>query len=296
MQDYFQKYIYTVNRYIFWRILPVTIVAYFICQYNGHRITLHSEIKHLIWFIVRNGGAAIAIYLWVKAMEFFRISTLTVMGGTCPLFILFLSIIILNESFYWRYLIGILLCFAGSAIIVLNDRKPQSQTAILNDNIFLGLIIEILNILIGAFCAIGQKILVKDKMDLHEQLYYLGLYNVILSGVMSIIDLHFGFNWKYILYIGSNGVFFYLGNYLTTLALKYISVIKFQPISYLCLVFTYLFSYLLLGEPIFFTDIVGTVFIVGFQAYNIYYPVGRQVENKEMSSLITDKNKNTEKQ
>ena len=289
--------IYTVNSCIFWRILPVTIAAYIICHLKGHRITPHSEIKHLKWFIVRNGGAAVAIYCWVKTMEFFRISTVTVMGGTCPLFILFLSILILNESFYWRYLIGIILCFIGSAIIVLNDRKPQSQTAILNDNIFLGIIIEIINISIGAFCAIGQKIVVKDQMDLDEQLYYLGLYNVVLSGIMSIIDLHFGFNWKYILYTGSNGVFFYVGNYLTSLALKYIAVMKFQPITYLCLVFTYIFSYLLLGEPIFFTDIIGTIFIVGFQAYNLYYPVGKQVENKEnkdMSSIITDNNINNE--
>ena len=287
--------IYTVNSCIFWRILPVTIAGFVICKYKGHRITPHTEIKHLKWFIIRNGGAAIAIYCWVKAMEFFRISTLTVMFGTCPLFILFLSIIILDESFYVRYLIGIILCFIGSAIIVLNDTKPQSRKDILNDNIFLGLFFELVNILLNAFGAIGQKILVKDKMDLDEQLYYLGLYNVVFAGVLSIIDMHFGFNWKYILFIGSNGLFFYLGNYLTSLALKYISVMKFQPITYLCLVFTYILSFLLLGEPIFFTDIIGTIFIVGFQAYNLYYPVGKQVEKKEMSSIITDKNKNIEK-
>ena len=287
--------IYTTNSCIFWRILPVTIAGYCICQYKGHRITPHREIKHLKWFIIRNAGAAIAIYCWIKAMEFFRASTLQVMFGTCPLFILFLSIFILDESFYIRYLIGIILCFIGSAIIVLNDRKPQSKKDILNDNIFLGLFYEMVNILMNAFCAIGQKIITKDKMDLDEQLYYLGLYNVVLAGVMSLIDLHFGFNLVYILYIGSNGVFFYLGNYLTSLALKYIAVMKFQPITYLAIVFTYIFSFLLLGEPIFFTDIIGTILIVGFQAYNMYYPVGKQVENKEMSSIITDKNDNIEK-
>ena len=111
--------VYTVNSCIFWRILPVTIAGYVICHYKGHRITPHSEIKHLKWFIIRNGGAAVVIACWVKAMEFFRISTLSVMGCTCPLFILFLSIIILDESFYWRYFIGIILCFLGSAVIVL---------------------------------------------------------------------------------------------------------------------------------------------------------------------------------
>ena len=150
--------IYSVNSCIFWRVLPVTIVAYLICRYKGHKITPHSEIKHLNWFLIRNLGAALTIYCWVKAMEFFRISTLTVMFGTCPLFILFLSIIILDESFYVRYLIGIILCFIGSAIIVLNDTKPQSRKDILNDNIFLGLFFEIVNILLRIWCNRSKNI------------------------------------------------------------------------------------------------------------------------------------------
>ena len=285
--------IYTVNSCIFWRVLPVTIVAYLICKHKGHRITPHKEIKHLNWFLIRNLGAALTIYCWVKAMDFFRISTITVFAGTCPLVVLIFSIIILGESFYWRYLIGIILCFIGSAIIVLNDRKPQSQTTILNDNIVLGLFVAFVYVLTNALNSVGQKIITKDKMDLDEQLFFLSFYNLVVAGIMSACNMHFGLDLKYILYVGSNAITFYLGNYLTSLALKYIAIMKFQPITYLCIVFTYMFSFLLLGEPIFFTDVIGTVLIVGFQMYNLYYPVGRQVENKgnkDMSSIRTDKN------
>ena len=88
--------IYSVNSCMFWRILPVTIAAYYICKYKGLKITPHNQIKHIQWFVIRNLGLALAILFWVKLMEFFRISTITVIAGTCPLFILFLSIIVLN--------------------------------------------------------------------------------------------------------------------------------------------------------------------------------------------------------
>ena len=286
---------YRIYTCIFWRILPALITAYIICKKNGHKITSFSEVKHKNWFLFRNVGLVLSIFFWIKSMEYFRISTITVIGKTSPLFIILISVVVLNETFYMRYLIGVVICFIGSAIIVLNDKKPGSKKNIINDNIFVGIILQILNVTFTSLNNVGQKILVKDKMDLNEQLFYLGLYNVVPMGIISLFKGDFIFDIKYILYLMSNGFFFYLGNYLTSMCFRYIAISKFQPITYLQIVFTFILSNIILGEPLYFTDIVGACFIIGFQFFNIKFPPGRKIDESKLKEKFKNDNDNNNK-
>ena len=79
-------------------------------------------------------------------------------------------------------------------------------------------------------------------------------------------------NIKYILYVMTNAPIFYLANYYNAEALKYISINKLNPITYLTIVFVFILGYFLLGEKVYLTDIIGSVIIIGFQLYNIYVP------------------------
>jgi len=91
---------------------------------------------------------------------------------------------------------------------------------------------------------------------------------------------------KYIAYVSSNGIIFYVANYCNTLCFKYIAISKFQPITYLCIVFTFILSAILLGEPVYFSDLIGTSIIIGFQYYNFKYPVGKAAELPEKENNI----------
>lgn len=79
-------------------------------------------------------------------------------------------------------------------------------------------------------------------------------------------------NIKYILYVMTNAPIFYLANYYNAEALKYISINKLNPITYLSIVFVFILGYFLLGENIYLTDVIGSIIIIGFQLYNIYVP------------------------
>lgn len=79
-------------------------------------------------------------------------------------------------------------------------------------------------------------------------------------------------NIKYILYVMTNAPIFYLANYCDAKALKYISINKLNPITYLSIVFVFILGYFLLGENIYLTDVIGSIIIIGFQLYNIYVP------------------------
>ena len=287
---------YSLNSIIFWRCLPVIVISYIECYYKGIRITPHREIKHIVWFYFRSLGNYFFVLLNITVLSYFRLSTSRVFLSCQPLVTIFLSIIFLSETFYFRYLFGILVGLLGSSIIALNDKKPQSKNTIINDNMSQGLIYAALLLITMALASIGQKMITRDKMPVEVQNFYLGFYNGLPAFIMCIYEKHFCFNdIKYILYCISNGLVFLAGHYLTSICYKYIAISKYLPVTYLVVVFTFILSITILREPLFFTDILGACFIIGFQFYNLTYPPKRNnVEdnniNKEKILNNFDKN------
>ena len=269
---------YTDNSILFWRMFPVTVMGYIICKYYNIHIQTFSELKHLNWFLCRNALAYLFIIAWIKMYSYFRVSTITVIGGTTPILIIIISVFLIGEKFYIRYLLGVLLCIFGSSIIILNDRKPEAKTQILNDNLFVGILLGITNVTLVALSLVGQKVLTKEGMDIHLQTFYFSAFNVVPAFIFGIFMDGLKFtHLKYITYVSSNGLIFYSANYLNTLCFRYIAISKFQPITYLNIVFTFILSAILLGEPVYFSDIIGALIIIGFQYYNFVYPPGRTV-------------------
>ena len=279
---YFPEY-YSDNSVLFWRMFIVAVLGYCICKYKNIYIKRLTEQKNVKWFLFRNGTAYIFITCWIKMYSYFRVSTISVVGGTAPLVIIILSVFLIGEKFYIRYIIGVILCIIGSSVIIFNDKNPKAKSQILDDNVFVGILYAISNISLFSLSMVGQKVLTKEGMECDLQNYYFGLYNAVPSFVVYVFSGEiFSINIPYCLYVTTNGLVFYLANYLTTICLRYIAVSKFQPITYLCIVFTFILSGIILGEPIFFTDIIGAAIIIGFQYYNFQYPPGRAVNQKNI--------------
>ena len=107
-----------------------------------------------------------SIFIELKCFFYFRVSTKSVIGGITPLVIIILSIFLLKEKFYMRYIIGVFTYILGSNFIIFNDRKPQSKTQILNDNIFAGILFAIGGVSLISLSYIGQKAITKEGMGL----------------------------------------------------------------------------------------------------------------------------------
>ena len=265
---------YSDNSALFWRMLTIALIGFILCKYRKINILRFSEIKNKKWFLLRNATSYIYITCWIKMYSYFRVSTISVIGSTAPLLIIILSALLIKEKFYIRYIYGVFICILGATIIIFNDQKPESKSQIINDNIFIGILYSITNDSLYSLSAIGQKVLTEEGMDNDLQNYYFGLYNTVPAFIVFIISGEYKIiNIKYILYIGINGIILYLSIYLTIISLKYIAVSKFQPLTYLNVVFIFILSSIILGEPIFFTDVIGAFIIIGFQYYNLKYPV-----------------------
>ena len=279
------------NSLLLWRSIPIWALGYYFCQKKNIRIVPVSEIKYKFWFFLRSFGNYIGVYLWVRMFSYLRVSTGQVITNCFPVVVIFLSILILHETFYWRYILGIGICLLGSAMIVLNENKAGTKKLVVNDNIFAGIMFSLAHLLFEGLSCLAQKIMCKEKLSADLQNYYLGMYNSLPALFFCIIERHFGFSdFKYIIYAMSNGIcLFYLANYLQTKSLEYLSASKFMPVTYMCIVFIFILGFILLHETVYFTDVLGAALIIGFQAYNYYYPPGRQLKQDNNNNLY-DKN------
>jgi drug/metabolite transporter (DMT)-like permease len=291
------------NSLLLWRSIPIWILGFYFCKKKNIRIIPVSEIHYKFWFFFRSLGNYVGVYLWVRMFSYLRVSTGQVITNCFPIVVVFLSVIYLHETFYYRYIVGIFICLIGSGLIVLNENKAETKRLVVNDNIFAGIMFSLAHLLFEGLSCLGQKIMCKEYIQADLQNYYLGMYNTLPAFLLCIYERHFGISdIKYVLYAMSNGIFlFYLANYLQTKSLEYLSSSKFMPITYMCIVFIFIFGFLLLGETVYFTDILGGGLIIGFQVYNYIYPPGKSIDeddnnqqneenaNKNESNIIIDK-------
>lgn len=193
-----------------------------------------------------------------------------------------MSIFFLKEKFYMRYFAGIFLCIAGTLIIVLNENKqnkphvPSHHSSLANTdgNMFLGLIYGMSSLVVFSTATLAQKFLCKEKMGGEVQNFYMGAVNASVAFVLIVFNNYYGLqDLVYIAYCASNAVVFYVTNYYTAECLKHIPLSKYIPITYMGTVFTFMISSIILGEPIYFTDLLGSVLIVSFQIYNAWIPL-----------------------
>ena len=279
---------YTINSIAFYRTILLGIIGYYQCKKKNIKIHSWNEIQHKFWFLIRNVGFYAMVVLWVVMNIYFRVSTCQCISNCHPVLVLVISSFLLNEKFYPRYIVGIILCFIGAYMIVSNERKPTNineDKDSINRNlldlalryleeqsngILIGAISAASHLTICAFANFSQRELAKENILGDEQNFWLGVYNCFFSFIVMTFQGNFGLsNIKYPLYVLTNGPIFYFANYYTAEALKYISINKLIPLNYLSIVFVFILGYVFLGEKVYITDILGSIIIIGFQLYNI---------------------------
>ena len=274
------------NSLLLWRSIPIWFMGYYFCQTKNIRIIPVKSINHKFWFFLRSFGNYIGVYLWVRMFSYLRVSTGQVITNCFPVVVIFLSIIYLHETFYWRYVTGVIICLIGSGLIVLNENKAGTKKLVVNDNLFAGIMFSLAHLLFEGLSCLGQKIMCKDNLAADLQNYYLGMYNTLPALFFCVIEMHFGLNdWKYVIYAMSNGLcLFYLANYLQTKSMEKLSASKFMPVTYMCIVFIFILGFVLLHETVYFTDVLGAAMIIAFQVYNYYFPPGRQINENDLNN------------
>ena len=233
------------NSLLLWRSIPIWLLGYYFCKKKHIYIKPVSEINHKFWFFFRSFGNYIGVYLWVRMFSYLRVSTGQVITNCFPVLVIFLSVIYLHEKFYWRYVLGVIICLIGSGLIVLNEKKAGTKKLVVNDNLFAGIMFSLAHLLFEGLSCLGQKIMCKEKLAADLQNYYLGMFNALPALIICLFERHFGLNdIVYVIYAISNGLcLFYLANYLQTISMENLSAAKFMPVTYMCIVFIFILGF-----------------------------------------------------
>ena len=266
---------FDINSFVFYRHLGLSIAGYLSIYYKKINMKYPWQINHRIWFYIRNIGIYICIHTWMDSLEIFRLSTCQILGGLGPFLTIIFSVIFLKEKFHSQYAYGIIICFLGSSMIILNERKAETTTekdSSMN-KIFLGSLYLTINVTLFSLGLVGQKFLCEENLSPEEQTFYFGFYTTIIAGIFCVINFDFKLkNILYCLYSLLNGFVFYICNFLNSVSFKNIEISKLQPVSYLSTILIIIASAAIFKENIYFTDILGALMIIGFIIYNWMYP------------------------
>lgn len=281
-QIFFQEY-FSINSIIFWRSIMIAFLGYLMCIKKKQKIIKIKKIKYKKWFFMREFGNYFVLIIFIYLLSTFRVSTVQCILACHPLIILLFSIFIIEEPFYLRYIIGLILSFLGSILILINETQSNTKEKEENNNylirktksnqeIFIMVFFTFFDLIILSCSKFSQKMMCKEKLPGEVQNFYLGMFNAFPALFYMIYEGGIGLNFLYIIYAMSNGVLFYFANYFNAVCFNNLPVATFLPLTYFMQVFTFILGWIFLGEKVYFNDIFGSLLIIGFQVYNVWFP------------------------
>ena len=236
---------FSPNSYSLWRSVFMSIITYITMKRKqSHIISLH-EVPNKTWFIIRTFGIYFSFLFYIISLLYLRTSTTSCLGAANPFVVMILSVVVLKETFYMRYLIGMIVCFIGSAMLVLNEKTSSSSNTTTNNdkNIPVGLFFIICHILTCGFAVFSQKIMIIHKIDADNQVLFTGLSNCLVAFVVALVEGNFGLNFGVVFLAFLNAIIFYLGITTTDWAMAMMDASKFAPTAYIQTLFVFILVY-----------------------------------------------------
>ena len=268
---------YEEYSYCFWRYFWSFIINGIYMYFTGQKLMSFSILKDNPWFWIRSIDQFFVFETLLFLISFFRVSTATCFVSMAPVVILILSTILLGEKFYMRYIYGIIICFSGVILIVTNESRQTNTTTEESTfsfwTLFMGTFWGIVQLTTVALHRVSSKLLVKIKVDENAQVMYPSIACCVLPLICIILfGKHFSFGFWYVFNCGFNGFLWILFTRLLVVSLRGVDLSKTTAIGYLSVMTVFILSAMFLGEKVFFTDVLGSLLILGYNVYNSLYP------------------------
>ena len=104
--------------FIFPRGLCIIIISYFLGKHFDGKIFTLSELSPQIkkCVLIRANVSFFGMCLWLVAIYYLRITTCQIISTLSPIVLIYFGVIFLNENYYHRYTVGVIMGIIGSCI------------------------------------------------------------------------------------------------------------------------------------------------------------------------------------
>ncbi len=274
---------YEMFSFIFWRNTFFLIFVMILINYKNKQIldprkfTTNTQ----FWLCVRTFGQFLAIIFSLNSLEKLRVGTANTFISMTPVAVILLSVFLLKERFHWRYPIGVLICFSGVLLMISNEGNGSDLNELenndKNNNLYdtlIGAFWGTCNLFCIACLAVSTKKLNNANINNESICFYLGANNL-LCALFVIIFIRFSFSFGFYFVLSSifNAAIYFCATYFNIMSLKGVDLLKTTSLGYIQTVVGALLGALFLGENIYFTDFLGSIIILGYNIYNVLYPV-----------------------
>ena len=277
--------------FLFMRGLSIVIYGILHTYITKTEIIKPNDLPLKFWFLLRANMNFFYNSFSISALWYLRASTVQIIVLLSPLIVLVLSYFILNESLYFRYLIGTIMCVSGSLLIILNEnksnknnKKENNENIITTAQIILGVFLAFSSAFFYAFINIASKILANNRVSVNNQMIYIGSANMIYSFIYIIYKRKMCLKLGYLIMCIFHGSFFYIYYVCYNRALQLAPVSKVVIITYLQIVFIFILSDIFLGERVYTTDVLGSLLMISYMVYNILKPIVKNKNNNEKNN------------
>lgn len=271
--------IFDTNAFLFIRTIMVLSLTITFSCITKERILSYKEIEHKLAFFIRTSLQYFSVSFYTMSVWYLRVSTTQIITLLSPIIVMFLSVLILKETFYTRYIYGLVFCLGGSFIIVLNEKSANQGNAdntsgdIMSINTILGVMFGMFSNFTGAFISIANKVLATNRVPVNTQMCYLSLNTFICTLIGFVYTGYLKICFGYAILCFIHGAIFYLGQYLYNKGIQKIDLSKSTMITYFKIIWIFLLSGIFLGETIFLSDVLGAALIVSYLLYNVFNPI-----------------------
>jgi len=230
-----------------------------------------------IWFAIRIVGNFLSFLAYLGSISYLRLSTASCINSSYPVVCAFVSIVALKEKFFMRYIYGLLLCLISTIIISMNEKKldihAYGQEEYVDYKIIVGTLLGFVGVIFRGLFVVAAKVLSKEGINSENQSLYVGITNTIFGIFFAALFKSFTFSVGFCLYSAFGGIFWYLASLWQVKAMDILGVAKTTPIGFLGTISLFVFGVIIFAEPLFFTDLLARLVILGFIVYHTMNPL-----------------------
>lgn len=230
---------------------------------------------HLKLHVLRTIFSLSISYLLFYAVTFIPLVNGMLLANTAPLFVPFLAFFFMRQSINHRLWVPILIGYTG-VILVLHPTHGFFNVGSL--------------LALGAGLVLSSSLLTVRHLTTREKVettaFYFFLLSALFSGIISIpfwttINLHMLF------IMATVGIFYFLTQYLTTFALKYVNPQLVSALFYSNIIYAALISYFFWHAALNFMTILGIIFIITGGSFCILVEHTVRLRDLKLKRLVT---------